>query len=102
MPGMDGLSALPHIREASPESEVDELMAGDNPSRGPDQRQQQRYGVIGHFTDAVVRHVIDGDAFFLRGRQIDIVDAETEAADARKAASDSRPRARVRARRPPR
>ena len=46
-----------------------------------DQRQQQRHGVVGDFADAVVRHVIDGDAFLLGGRQVDIVDAEAEAAD---------------------
>ena len=46
-----------------------------------DQRQQQRHGVVGDLADAVVRHVIDGDAFLLGGRQVDIVDAEAEAAD---------------------
>ena len=46
-----------------------------------DQRQQQRHGMVRHLANAIVRHVIDGDAFFLRGRQIDVVDAETETAD---------------------
>ena len=46
-----------------------------------DQRQQQRHGVVGDFADAVVRYVIDGDAFLLGGRQVDIVDAQTETAD---------------------
>ena len=46
-----------------------------------DQRQQQRHGVVGDLADAVVRHVVDRDAFLLGGGQIDIVDAQAEAAD---------------------
>jgi hypothetical protein len=37
--------------------------------------------VVGDFADAVIRHVVDGDAFLLGGKEIDIVDAEAEAAD---------------------
>ena len=37
--------------------------------------------MVGDFADAIVRHVIDGDAFLLCGGEIGIVDAEAEAAD---------------------
>ncbi len=37
--------------------------------------------MIGYFPDAVIRHVVDRDAFFLGGGQIDIVDAQPEPAD---------------------
>ena len=46
-----------------------------------DQGEEQRHGVVGDLADAVVRYVIDGDAFFLGGGQVDIVDAQAEAAD---------------------
>ena len=46
-----------------------------------DQRQQERHGVIGYFADAVVGHIVDRDALFLGGDQVNIVDAKAEAAD---------------------
>ena len=45
------------------------------------ERQQQRHGVVRHFAQAIIRHVVDGDAALLRRRQVDIVDAKPEAAD---------------------
>jgi hypothetical protein len=45
------------------------------------EREQNRHGVVGDFTQAVIGDVIDGNAERLRGRQIDIVDAEPEPAD---------------------
>ncbi len=37
--------------------------------------------MVGHFVDAVVRDVIDLDAFLAGGDQVDIVDAQAEPAD---------------------
>ena len=37
--------------------------------------------MVGHFAQAIIRHVIDRDAKRLGRRQVDIVDAEAEAAD---------------------
>ena len=67
-----------HHRRHFPAAALHQLVGQRN---FPDQRQQQRHGMVGDFADAVVRHVIDGDAFFLGGDQIDVVDAEAEAAD---------------------
>ena len=45
------------------------------------EREQQRHRVVGHLAHAIVRHVGDGDAALGRRRQVDVVDAEPEAAD---------------------
>ena len=45
------------------------------------ERQQQRHGVVGHLAQAIVGHIGDRDAELGGGRQVDIVDAEPEAAD---------------------
>src|ERR1017187_6489319 len=37
--------------------------------------------MVGDLADAVVRHVVDGDAFLVGGGQVDIVDTQAEAAD---------------------
>ena len=75
-----------HDRRHFPTAALDELVGqGDLADEG----KQQSHRVVGHFADAVVRHVVDGDALFLRGDQVDVVYAETEAAD-RPAASELR------------
>src|SRR5438552_10353919 len=45
------------------------------------ERENERHGVVRHFAQAVIRHIVDGNAERLRGRQIDVVDTEPEAAD---------------------
>ena len=67
-----------HDRRHFPAAGLHELV-GERHLAG--EREQQRHGVVGHFAQAIVRHVVDGDAAFLGRRQVDIVDAEAEAAD---------------------
>ena len=37
--------------------------------------------MVGYFPDTVIRHVIDRDAFLLRGDKVDVVYSETEPAN---------------------
>ena len=45
-----------------------------------DQRQEKGHGMVGYFPDAVIRYVVDRDAFLLGGGQIDIVDTQPKPA----------------------
>ena len=67
-----------HDRRHLPAAGLHQLVGERDLAR---QRQQQRHGVVGHFAQAIVRHVGDRDAELRRRRQVDVVDAEPEAAD---------------------
>ena len=67
-----------HHRRHFPTAALDEFVRQGDLA---DESKQQCHRMVGNLADAIVRHIVDGDALFLRGDQVDVIDTETEAAD---------------------